>query len=199
MEGKGHYHWSDNRDFVGEFKKGKKNGLGRYLWPDGRSYTGFWENGKQHGLGKYKETKFVGDNFFYDISFNYFAMQHAGDDPYYVTNSLYSADFSERVRLIAFEEAKKNVEKYQKKAKDNPDKAYFLMIQPRVDIGIIANDPVSLLVMTVESSLYVCDKKEQEKVWEDLLSCFRYYNLMMYGSAYSYMSRTRKLRCFSHA
>ena len=55
MEGEGHYKWPDGREYIGEFAKGKKNGIGKYIWKDGRSYIGYWANGKQHGLGLYTD------------------------------------------------------------------------------------------------------------------------------------------------
>ena len=53
MQGKGKMKWMDGKEYIGEFKDGKKDGLGKYKWNDGREYVGYWLGNKQHGLGKY--------------------------------------------------------------------------------------------------------------------------------------------------
>ena len=38
---------------MGEYKDDKKHGYGIYKWADGRLYLGQWMKGKQNGLGIY--------------------------------------------------------------------------------------------------------------------------------------------------
>ena len=36
--------WKDGSMYIGEYYKGKKNGIGTYSWPDGTRYEGQWSN-----------------------------------------------------------------------------------------------------------------------------------------------------------
>ena len=54
----------DGGNYVGEFKKGKPNGLGTMTLPDGTKYIGEWQNGEPNGQGTETTTdgsKFVGE------------------------------------------------------------------------------------------------------------------------------------------
>ncbi len=139
-------------------------------------------------MGKLKETKFVSDNFFYDISFNRFSALTGVTSQYEESYDLYSKPFKEKVRLMAFDEAKKIVRKYQKIAEENPQKAYFLLIEPNGNTCEKENMPTNLLIIANDIAIYECDISQKEEVWSKLLSAFRYYNLMMYGSTMSYLT-----------
>jgi hypothetical protein len=42
----------DQKEYIGKFKNGKKNGKGVYTWPDGSIYTGEFLDDNLHGTGK---------------------------------------------------------------------------------------------------------------------------------------------------
>jgi hypothetical protein len=39
--------------YIGQWEKGKQNGIGKFIFPNGDNYDGNWENGKMHGNGTY--------------------------------------------------------------------------------------------------------------------------------------------------
>ena len=45
------------RNYIGEYKLGKKHGLGIYGWSDGSSYEGFWNANMREGYGIMYYTK----------------------------------------------------------------------------------------------------------------------------------------------
>ena len=54
----------DEREDVGEFKDGKRNGQGTYTYSNGDMYEGEWKDGKYHGQGTYtflSGSKFLGE------------------------------------------------------------------------------------------------------------------------------------------
>jgi len=49
--GKGIYSWTDNDQYAGEWKEGKKNGYGIYSYNDGSKFIGEFLHGKRNGYG----------------------------------------------------------------------------------------------------------------------------------------------------
>jgi hypothetical protein len=43
----GTYHWSDHREYTGDWKNNKMDGKGVFTWMDGRKYEGDYVNDKK--------------------------------------------------------------------------------------------------------------------------------------------------------
>eukprot|EP00262_Sarcandra_glabra_P012634 TRINITY_DN3291_c0_g1_i1.p1 TRINITY_DN3291_c0_g1~~TRINITY_DN3291_c0_g1_i1.p1 ORF type:complete len:832 (-),score=150.15 TRINITY_DN3291_c0_g1_i1:636-3131(-) len=52
-EGSGKYVWSDGCTYVGEWRRGMRNGSGKLSWPSGSVYEGEFSGGYMHGNGTY--------------------------------------------------------------------------------------------------------------------------------------------------
>lgn len=52
-DGQGKFVWSDGSIYSGSFVENQITGFGVYAWSDGRRYEGFWNNGKMNGKGKF--------------------------------------------------------------------------------------------------------------------------------------------------
>ena len=51
MHGKGTFKWNDGKVYSGDYFEGIKQGFGVFIWPDGKKYEGYWVGGKQDGEG----------------------------------------------------------------------------------------------------------------------------------------------------
>ena len=59
QNGQGTFTYSDDLQYKGEWKDGRKHGQGTFTYPDGRRYEGEWKKGMRHGLGKVIDKKGV--------------------------------------------------------------------------------------------------------------------------------------------
>jgi hypothetical protein len=50
----GTYRWSDRRQYIGDWKNNKMDGLGKFIWPDGRKYEGDYIDDKKEGYGTFE-------------------------------------------------------------------------------------------------------------------------------------------------
>ena len=55
MHGQGTFNWTDQRQYVGAYVNGMKEGYGKFNDTDGGSYTGYWKAGRQDGKGIHQE------------------------------------------------------------------------------------------------------------------------------------------------
>lgn len=136
------------------------------------------------GKAKYKESKFVSDNYYYDISFGGFSMMlsHYNLFDGTVNTDAFSDAFLEKWRITAMNEARKEAAKYQQIARDNPSKVYAVFIMPRVNPCHEGDGINSLCLVGQESVIYVCDSSQKEAMWDKIYDAYRYYNLSMWGS-----------------
>lgn len=53
MHGVGEFYWPDNKKYIGQYVKDKKEGFGMFMWSENplKAYIGFWQDGKQSGVG----------------------------------------------------------------------------------------------------------------------------------------------------
>ena len=51
IEGKGKYHWSDGREYEGDWVQNKMHGQGTFIYPDGKKYIGEYKKDKKDGFG----------------------------------------------------------------------------------------------------------------------------------------------------
>ena len=145
-------------------------------------------------FGKLKEAKFESNNFFYDMSF------YLKYSDKYPTN-----DFTNQNENKTINDIKTRVNECREKASNDPNKAYFLFL-----IGENSNGDESyseynyatqdyntytmfnsLYISDIKEKLIICDISEKDKVLEQILSCYRYYNLSMYGSIYYYLENVQ--------
>ena len=52
MDGRGHYTFADGNVYVGEWRRGKKEGVGTFSWANGDVHDGEWVDGKMAGRGR---------------------------------------------------------------------------------------------------------------------------------------------------
>ena len=53
QNGQGTFNFSNDQEYTGEWKNGKRHGQGTYTFSNGQKYVGEWKNGKKHGQGTY--------------------------------------------------------------------------------------------------------------------------------------------------
>ena len=72
--------YENGREYIGQFKNGKREGYGIMYFPDGGRYEGNWENNLSHGKGiEYYQN---GDRY----EGNYFKDEEDGEGVYYYKN-----------------------------------------------------------------------------------------------------------------
>lgn len=143
-------------------------------------------------FGKLKEAKYESNNFFYDMSF---WQRYEDDYP--------NKDYAKQKDDEAINIMKERVNEYKELASKNPDKAYFLFLEAENTAGInrkirnTDNDAQtisfeteynSLFILNLNEKIIVCDINERDKALEQILDCYRYYNLNFYGSIYNFLS-----------
>jgi len=52
-DGKGKYHWSDGKEYDGDWLRGNQHGEGSMRYPSGDKYEGSWVNANRNGYGYY--------------------------------------------------------------------------------------------------------------------------------------------------
>jgi len=72
--GQGKTSWPNGYSYTGSYRDGNMEGLGTVIWPNGSQYTGHFLDNKQHGQGKYthpngstREGTFVNGNFHFGV------------------------------------------------------------------------------------------------------------------------------------
>ncbi len=120
----------------------------------------------EYNYGIYKETKYESDNFFYDISIY----------PDYETKD----KLTRKAEVV--NQLKDKVNQYKEESIKNKNKAYFLFVEINYNIknGVLSTE--------LKEKNIICDISEREKCLEQILNRYRYYNLVMYGTIYSFIT-----------
>lgn len=135
----------------------------------------------ERSTGKYKETKYESENFFYDID----AIESGWGDNDKISNFM---DLKEQGEI---QKLKEKLENYRKLAKANPDKAYFVLMQSTISIGGEYQSEKYEFnnLYSIERGIKVvtCSIEDRQKVLDEILSKYRYYNLGFYRTIYEYL------------
>lgn len=123
----------------------------------------------------YMNYGFLEENFYYDISLRDFYAYYIESTDYPFKKSL------EKIQTKLIEDCKDKLEGYREIAKKNPDKFFVLSIDWNSSLG---GKPYNTLIPTqIYEYLTTTDMNYKEKIMNELLESYRYYNLMFYESA----------------
>ena len=140
--------------------------------------------------GDYKETRYESNNLFYDIyTRNYYEYNYKVND------------YAIQKQKDLLNSLKSKVNEYKEIASNNPDKAYFLFLVGDYENGssqLLTNDPEtgkysnqdynnSLFITNQREKLIVCNIDEKEKLLEQVLDSYRYYNINFYDGVFNYL------------
>ena len=144
----------------------------------------------ERDFGIIKEAKYESDNFFYDIS----SIDRCSEG--YSPN-----DYALQKEDELINNLKDRVNEYKQTAINNPNKAYFLFLQLTVQNGVSSyssedsngnrnneSENNSLLCFELKQKLIVCNINEKDTLLQQVLNCYRYYNISFYYGIYDYLS-----------
>ena len=164
------------------------------LWTCSEIPDSFVEN-------KYTEYGYAIENLYYEIDNNSYSYDTHKDDEKY-------QNFKNKITNHVIKSAKEKVEEYKKIAKENPEKFYILYLnysitgsddlytklasanQNELDILKLAKKTSENSERTISTRIseYITTTNitNKPKVMEYLINCYRYYNLIFYGSGMAY-------------
>lgn len=134
---------------------------------------------KLKSLG-YANYGFATENLYYDISMRAVSDYTWNVGPYPFSNSLKTLE----KEIIKTSEDK--IKEYINIAEKNPDKFYVLHIVP--ELSYYYDENGNSYILSSKISEYFNGKKitGKEETMDDILDCYRYYNLVFYSSALEY-------------
>lgn len=146
---------------------------------DGIGLENLWTCSEPIRRSSYVDYGFLEENLYYDINMS----GSYGDTNFPFQKSLL------KTKDKLTEESKNVLEEYRSMAKENPDNFFILGINSQCStndsIGS-SNGYNSLISTSINVYLTTTDINYKEKVINELLSSYRYYNLVFYNSALEY-------------
>ncbi len=136
--------------------------------------------------GVFHKAEFESENFFYDISFSHWSselMENTEEE------RRLSKEKVEEIQNRLISQAKLKLAEYEKMARENPEKAYIVVIglNARVELNSWGIETEKSVLETMDISLITCDKVNRKEVWAKVFPHLRYYHLGFYGGITSYL------------